>query len=87
MLYSIYVVCYSFTLRMEREALLKLLGQRIRDIRISKGVTQAKLAAIIGKDQQTIQRIEAGNVNPTYYNLWLIAQGLDIELEEIFKKI
>lgn len=71
---------------MEREVLLKQLGERIRQIRNSKGISQAKLAAIINKDQQAIHRIEAGKVNPTYYHLHLIAQGLNVALEEIIRE-
>lgn len=70
---------------MEREALLKALGAQIRKVRTAKGISQAKLAADIGKDQQAIQRIEAGRVNPTYYQLYLIAQGLEVGLETITK--
>jgi putative transcriptional regulator len=71
---------------MEREVLLKQLGERIRQIRNGKGISQAKLGAIIDKDQQAIQRIEAGRVNPTYYHLYLIAKGLEVALEEIIKE-
>jgi putative transcriptional regulator len=71
------VVSYSFILPMEKEAALKKLGERIREVRNEKGITQVKLAHTIGKDQQSIQRLEAGNVNPTYYYLLEIAAGLD----------
>ncbi|SDS84265.1 Helix-turn-helix [Mucilaginibacter mallensis] len=70
---------------MEKEALLKKLGERIRDIRKEKGITQVQLAHSIGKDQQSIQRLEAGNINPSYYYLCEIAEGLDVKLEEVIK--
>jgi putative transcriptional regulator len=62
---------------MEKEVLLKKLGNRIREIRQEKGITQVTLAHSVGKDQQSIQRLEAGNVNPSYYYLYEIAVGLE----------
>ena len=70
---------------MEKETLLKNLGARIREIRKEKGISQKVLAHSIGKDQQSIQRLEAGNVNPTYYYLCEIAEGLDVDLGLIIK--
>jgi transcriptional regulator with XRE-family HTH domain len=70
---------------MEKEALLTKLGQRIREIRIEKGITQAKLAHSLGKDQQSIQRLEAGNINPSYYYLHEIAIGLGTSVAELLR--
>ncbi|MEO8884955.1 MAG: helix-turn-helix transcriptional regulator [Mucilaginibacter sp.] len=72
---------------MEKEVLLKKLGERIRDIRKEKGITQVQLAHVIGKDQQSIQRLEGGNVNPSLYYLHQIATGLDVSLEVICRDI
>jgi len=68
-----------------KEGLLKKLGERIRQIRIDKGITQVQLAHSIGKDQQSIQRLEAGNINPSFFYLNEIARGLDVYLNEITK--
>jgi transcriptional regulator with XRE-family HTH domain len=73
--------------QMEKEVLLKKLGERIRDIRKEKGITQVQLAHSIGKDQQSIQRLEAGNVNPSLYYLHQIAVGLNVSLEVICEGI
>jgi len=71
---------------MEKETLLKNLGARIREIRNKKGISQKDLAHSIGKDQQSVQRLEAGNINPTYYYLYEIAVGLEVDLEILIKK-
>lgn len=68
---------------MKKEQLLKKLGDRIREIRIEKGMTQAELANSIGKDQQSIQRLEAGNVNPSIFYLFEIANGLGVETKNL----
>jgi putative transcriptional regulator len=65
---------------MNKEVLLKELGDKIRLIRKDKGITQVQLAHSIGKDQQSIQRLEAGNINPTYIYLQEIAEGLNVPL-------
>ena len=72
---------------MHKEVLLKKLGGRIRKIRIEQGLSQVELANSIGKDQQSIQRLEKGNVNPTFYFLKEIAEGLDVQIEELVAKI
>ena len=68
---------------MEKEVLLKQLGERVRNIRKEKGITQVQLAHSIGKDQQVIHRLESGDFNPTYFFLYEIATGLGVRLEEI----
>ncbi|HTK18280.1 MAG TPA: helix-turn-helix transcriptional regulator [Mucilaginibacter sp.] len=70
---------------MKKEELLKDLGERIRTIRKEKGITQLQLAHSIGKDQQSIQRLEAGNINPSYIYLQEIADGLSITLLELLQ--
>ena len=72
---------------MQKDLLLKKLGERIRSIRISKKITQKALAHSINKDQQSIQRLEAGNVNPSFFYLNEIATGLEVPLIELIKEI
>jgi putative transcriptional regulator len=68
---------------MEKEVLLKKLGEHIREIRKEKGITQVQLAHSVGKDQQSIQRLEMGNMNPTYYYLHEIAAGLGTTVPDL----
>lgn len=70
---------------MEKEVLLKKFGARIREIRKGEGITQVQLAHSVGKEQQSIQRLEAGNINPSYYYLCEVAAGLDITVEAIIR--
>lgn len=70
-----------------KEEELKKLGKRIKQIRLSKNLTQADLAARIGKDQQSIQRLEAGRVNPSYIYLLEIGKGLEVEIGESFQRL
>lgn len=66
---------------MVKEKILKNLGERIRKIREEKGITQKDLAHSIDKDQQSIQRLEMGKINPSIYYLYEIAKGLEVDVE------
>lgn len=67
----------------EIEELIKL-GSRIREIRLKKGLNQTQFAYIIGKDQPSINRLERGKMNVGYLYLKQIAEGLDIDIRDIF---
>ena len=70
---------------MKKQQAQKNLGKRIKEIRLKKGITQAQLAGDIYKDQQSVQRLEAGNINPSYWYLLQIAEGLEIKLSELLE--
>lgn len=62
---------------------LRSLGLRIKALREAKGWTQLDLAAALNKEQQTIQRIEAGKTNPTFLTLKGLASALGVSLCDI----
>jgi transcriptional regulator with XRE-family HTH domain len=70
---------------MDKETELKKLGERVRQIRKSKGMTQVQLAHSLGKDQQSIQMLEKGKFNPTYFYLTEIAEGLKVSPKDFFE--
>ena len=61
---------------MEKSELLKNVGKRVQDLRLSKGLTQVDLVGKIDGDIDTtnISRLEAGRTNPTIYTLYRISQ-------------
>lgn len=67
----------------EKFILLKKLGKRVRKMRKERGLSQTELANNINKDQPSIQRLEAGNINPSFYYLHQVAQGLNIPFKEL----
>ena len=67
----------------EKVILLKKLGENIGNIRKAKGQTQVELANTINKDQQSIQRLEKGNINPSFYYLYEISKGLETDIREL----
>lgn len=73
-------------MEINKDIALKKLGDRVRAIRRKKGFTQFELASFVYKDQQSIQRLEAGRVNPSYIYLLEICEGLDIEMKELLSE-
>ncbi|PSL01242.1 helix-turn-helix domain-containing protein [Cecembia rubra] len=60
------------------------LGNRIKEIRKSKGLTQPQLGSLINKDYQDISRLENGKVNPSAFYIWQISKALKIDIEDIY---
>ena len=55
-----------------------LFGQRVRSTRVSKNISQEKLALSCNLDRSYMGRIERGEVNPTLERIYEIAQALDV---------
>jgi len=63
---------------------LAQIGQKIRDIRTSQGLTQTDLAFRCNdKDYSQINRVELGKVNFSVSYLSLIATALNVEPKEL----
>ena len=75
----------GYTCHVDKIELLKSLGERIKEIRLDKGLTQTELAHKIGKDHPSINRLEKGKINPSYFFLCEVAEGLEISVVEILK--
>jgi transcriptional regulator with XRE-family HTH domain len=67
-----------------KEKFLTQLGARIAKLREERGISQSELAHAIGKDQQSIQRIEKGRINPSAFYLHELAQGLNVDMSDFF---
>ncbi len=69
---------------MNGEDIRKNIGISIKEIRTSKGLTQEKLAELIGKDTGTIYRIEAGKNYPNSETLAKLCNALNIHPVVLF---
>lgn len=63
------------------------LGQRIKELRNIKGISQEKFALSIDMDRTYYASVESGKRNISINNIEKIANGLEITLEELFKGI
>lgn len=66
------------------KSFVKKLGKNIVAIREKKGLRQKELSDILDMDDGSLRRIESGRTNPTTTTLLSIADGLEIELKELF---
>lgn len=60
-------------------------GKLIKELRITKGMTQEELAFKTDISTRTIQRIENGEVDPRAYTLQIIAKALDVDFSLFVK--
>lgn len=65
----------------------KRLGQRIKELRKGKNMTQEDLAFRVGVDGSYMGFVERGEKNPTLKKLIKITQALKVSLSELFKSI
>lgn len=70
----------------EKDERLVKLGNRIKELRLQKGISQVELANRIGKDQPSLNRVEKGNINPSYLYLLEICDGIGIEMSDLFSE-
>lgn len=68
----------------ERESSLVALGERLRSIRNTLGLTLADAARITGAGASTLSKIETGQMSPTYDVLQKIVRGLKIDIVDLF---
>ena len=59
------------------QAQLKRFGASVRRERISRGITQEKLAELVDLNIRTIQKIEAGKINVLVTTAMRIQKALD----------
>ena len=63
--------------------MLAELGERVRVIRKSRGLSQERLAEVIGLHRTYIGHVERGEANLTLISMAAIAGGLDVPLEDL----
>jgi transcriptional regulator with XRE-family HTH domain len=67
------------------EGLAKAFGQRVRELRTANtGLSQEDFADQIGVHRTVISRVERGETNITFANIFLICVGLKVTLSEFF---
>lgn len=63
---------------------LKKLGKRIRYLRLEKKYSQLNLAVKMDNYAEQIGRFERGQLNVSICTLKLIADSLDVDIQELF---
>jgi transcriptional regulator with XRE-family HTH domain len=60
------------------------LGKRLKYLRRLKNLTQAQLAERVGLSVNYVSQIETGVANPKVKTLFRLAQGLGVEIKDLF---
>lgn len=68
---------------MTEKVLLKKIGNRIKQIRTDKGLSQQELAAEMDYEKSNMSRLESGTINPTIATLYTVSKALNISLSEL----
>lgn len=61
-----------------------LIGKKIKDLRIKKGLTQSELSSMIGISQRSLSGIEIGKNFFTAETLENILKSFNVEIDELF---
>jgi len=67
----------------DKEVLVKF-GERLKAVRLEKGLTQESLAYAADVELSQIHRLEAGKTNATLSTITSVAKGLDMSLSDLF---
>ena len=63
------------------------MGEKIKELRESKGISQYRLAELTGINRSTINRYENGSIQKiSFDNLLKICEALEIDIKEISKR-
>lgn len=62
---------------------LTIIGERIKLIRKSKGLTQGQVAELMGTATTVISRLELGTLNPTIMNFMGLCSALEVDPSEL----
>ena len=65
---------------------LVALGEAIRRIRLSKGISQEKLALLAEVDRSYVGRVERGDNNVAVLTLFRLAGALDISISKLMQE-
>jgi transcriptional regulator with XRE-family HTH domain len=70
-------------INVKNKPLIKSIGERIRELRLQKGISQEDLSNEAEVPLSQIGRIERGENNPTISTLFVIAQALQVDLKSL----
>jgi transcriptional regulator with XRE-family HTH domain len=68
-----------------RDEILRLFGERLRELRTERNLSQERLAELAGLDRNYIGQIERAERNVALVNIVRIANGLEVAPAELFR--
>jgi transcriptional regulator with XRE-family HTH domain len=71
-------------MKLKKEDVSKKVGKKIRELRLSKGLSMEKVAFDAGMEYTQLSRIELGKINTSIYHVYKISNSLSVTVPEIF---
>ena len=75
---------FRCVINIKNDEVIKAFGRRLRDLRISNGLSQEQLANEAEIPLSQVGRIERGEINPTLSSIDVLAKALKVEIKELF---
>ena len=69
----------------ERDSVLVKFGNRVREERLKRNLSQEQLAEMVGVHRTYIGMVERAEKNVTLVNIQRIARGLNISINSLFR--
>jgi transcriptional regulator with XRE-family HTH domain len=71
-------------MELNKKDVSKKVGIKIRELRLSKGLSMEQLAFDAGMEYTQLSRIELGKINTSIYHVYKISNSLSVTVPEIF---
>lgn len=68
---------------LDKNETLQRFGLHVKNLRKTKSMTQIEVSSAMQRDQQSLQRVESGNINPSLIYLIELADALDVTICEL----
>lgn len=80
-----FLICATLLLmnNLRNKETLEKFGEKLRALRVKKGLTLEQLAFEADIEVSQVHRVEKGKINPTITTLIALADGLNITLSEL----
>ncbi|SMO79693.1 helix-turn-helix domain-containing protein [Solitalea koreensis] len=75
---------FAFVINIKNDKVIKAFGERVRELRKEKGLSQEDLANKADVPLSQIGRIERGEVNTTISTMYSLATALELSLRDLF---
>ena len=72
------------TSKFDKDPNVVAFGNRLREIRKAKGISQENLSLIANIDRSYMGRLERGEINPTLTKICQLSEALEIDVVDFF---
>lgn len=76
---------HFYDMHLKKEEVCKKVGTKIRELRLSKGLSIERVAFDAGIEYTQLSRIELGKINTSVYQIYKISNSLSVSVPEIFQ--